>query len=280
MKLTHEHAQACCAPELGALLFEYELGTLSDTDRQKFERHLMECDFCLYEAAEYRQLSDALIANRSEVVSAFEKEGVTVESLLEQSADKPKQQQIEREIRAENSPRVFSWQNLFGPKTAIAFAAAAAIVLILGLSLFKEKPTLMIGAYAPPSWLTWQSRGLESADSLLKSAQASYNAKDFSAASKSLSKYLASHGDAQASLYLGVAYYELGHFEQAIQAFEWAKADNSVIRAEADFYRSLILLKQGNRSGAVEILKQVVAENSNRVGEAKDLLKQIEESRE
>ena len=42
MKQSTEHTQECIAPEIGALLMQYELGNLSDTEREHFERHLLE----------------------------------------------------------------------------------------------------------------------------------------------------------------------------------------------------------------------------------------------
>jgi hypothetical protein len=45
-------AGACMAPEVGYLIGAYELGLLLRESRERFERHLLECNYCfgdLYE---------------------------------------------------------------------------------------------------------------------------------------------------------------------------------------------------------------------------------------
>ncbi len=280
MKQSTEHTYECIAPETGALLMQYELGNLSDTEREHFERHLLDCDFCLAEVASMHDVADALIANRKSITEAYNKEGVTVSTLLVQASDRPKLQPIRRDARQTKKASVFSWDSLFGPRAAIAFAAAAAIVLIVGLNVFTGDKPIAVGMYTPPSWLAWQTRGTESTDSLLISAQQSYSAMDFASAASKLGQYLKDHEDAQATLYLGVSQYELGRLDLARQSLMKVSTSNSVIRSEADFYRALIMIRQGDNDEAVAILKQLAANNSNRVEEARELMKQLGENSE
>ncbi len=275
MKQSPEHTFECIAPELGALLMQYELGKLSDAEREHFERHLMDCECCLAELASMHEVADALVANRTAIVEAYEKEGVTVGSLLDQALARPKLQPIRHDAEQPTKASIFSWDSLFGPRAAIAYSMAAAIVLIVGLNLFTGDKTITVGAYTPPSWFAWQTRGTDSADSLLISAQRSYSAMDFASAASTLGLYLKGREDAQATLYLGVSQYELGRLDLALQSVLNVKSNNSVIQGEADFYRALILIKQGENDDAVAILKQLAANNSNRVEEARDLMKQL-----
>jgi hypothetical protein len=45
------NGETCTNPEIGALLHAYEIGALPEEEADRFERHLLECDFC-YERAE------------------------------------------------------------------------------------------------------------------------------------------------------------------------------------------------------------------------------------
>ena len=153
-------------------------------------------------------------------------------------------------------------------------------MLIVGLSVFTGDKPITVGTYTPPSWLAWQTRGTDTSDSLLISAQRSYSAMDFASSASTLGLYLNNHEDAQATLYLGVSQYELGRLDLARQSLMKVSTSNSVIRSEADFYRALIMIRQGDNDEAVAILKQLVANNSNRVEEARELMKQLGENSE
>ena len=47
----------CTDEQAGRLLHDYELGLLSESDKQRFELHLYECEYCL---AEVRDFSDVV----------------------------------------------------------------------------------------------------------------------------------------------------------------------------------------------------------------------------
>lgn len=50
----------CTNPELGALLHAFEIGALSKQDAERFEDHLLECDFCFNEAKEFGPSADLM----------------------------------------------------------------------------------------------------------------------------------------------------------------------------------------------------------------------------
>lgn len=276
MKQSHDHTNTCIAPEVGALLMQYELRTLSQSQIDAFERHLMNCDFCLSEAEEMRKVANAMLANRTHILSAYSKDDVTVDSLLEQAAGASKPSPHVAKV-ATPRPRVFSWEHLFGPRAAIAFAAAAALFLVIGLGIFDHKQPATIGEYDPPAWHAWQTRSSLPADSLLMRAHESYSQKDFVTASQALSQYLTNREDSQAALYLAVSYYETDRFDAAIKALARVGSENSVVFQEAEFYRALTHIRLGENDRAIIILKKFVATNSTRMEPARELLQQLGE---
>jgi len=50
----------CIDPECGAMLHAWELGLLSDDDRQRFELHLLQCELCSDEAVQFTQSAKLL----------------------------------------------------------------------------------------------------------------------------------------------------------------------------------------------------------------------------
>jgi len=71
----------CVNEEFGKLISQYELGCLSDEERDRFEEHLMECDFCLQELEQMRPIMYTLRRNRAEILEALHQEGISFETL-------------------------------------------------------------------------------------------------------------------------------------------------------------------------------------------------------
>lgn len=72
---------ACTDPELGAMLHAWELGMLSDVDRERFELHLLQCGHCADEVAQFRSVINLL--NRD---PAFRPESVPSSEVLAPTA--------------------------------------------------------------------------------------------------------------------------------------------------------------------------------------------------
>lgn len=74
-----EESPKCVEPELGALLFPYELGTLSEEDSERFEDHLFKCDACREEFQRGQQFLQDAALHRPELARLIEQSAVTVE---------------------------------------------------------------------------------------------------------------------------------------------------------------------------------------------------------
>jgi len=74
----------CTNEEIGRLIAQYELGELSDEECDRFEEHLMECDFCLGELEQMRPIVSALRQDRVEIRDALRHEGISFETLKEE----------------------------------------------------------------------------------------------------------------------------------------------------------------------------------------------------
>jgi len=62
----------CVDLQLGALLFQYELGTLSEADSESFEDHLFKCDACREEFLRGRTFLQNVSLHRSELAQMIE----------------------------------------------------------------------------------------------------------------------------------------------------------------------------------------------------------------
>lgn len=63
----------CVDPEVGAMLFAFELGNLPEDDLERFEAHVLECDYCLSQLQSFEREGKLLATDqplRKEVVRA------------------------------------------------------------------------------------------------------------------------------------------------------------------------------------------------------------------
>ncbi len=71
----------CSNEEFGRLIVHYELGWLSDEERDRFEEHLMDCDACLQELEQMRPIIGALRRDRAEILDELHRDGISFETL-------------------------------------------------------------------------------------------------------------------------------------------------------------------------------------------------------
>jgi hypothetical protein len=99
----------CVDTHIGKLLHDYEMGWLSDNERERFEMHLMECPYCFEEVRQFRHAAELL--SEDETVRA------AVAGAVED---------VEREVTF--------WQrvrDLFWPKTNVLLKPAFVYLLIV-----------------------------------------------------------------------------------------------------------------------------------------------------
>jgi hypothetical protein len=104
----------CTDSKLGALLHAYELKALSDEDVERFEIHLLECEFCFEQLKDFEVAADLLVSDKE--VKELIKEYAPMES----SHPEPYLKKL--------------WQNIW-PETSLIFKPALAYLLILLLIL-------------------------------------------------------------------------------------------------------------------------------------------------
>ncbi len=98
----------CTAPETGALIHLYELGSLSNLDKDDFEIHLLSCESCFRQVQEFKN------------ESAIMRDSLTIKELM-------------AEPESETSPSGF-W-NLLWPKKPILLQPGISLLMVLLLVL-------------------------------------------------------------------------------------------------------------------------------------------------
>lgn len=61
----------CTNPELGAMITRYELGLLTDAERQKFEEHLLSCNACFADFYEFLPVAQTMKSHPQECLEAL-----------------------------------------------------------------------------------------------------------------------------------------------------------------------------------------------------------------
>ena len=74
----------CIDPEVGRLLFGYEMDQLTEEHSDLFEKHLMDCDFCRAELEKMMPISAVMRENKKEIVEKLHEAGIVMK-ILKQS---------------------------------------------------------------------------------------------------------------------------------------------------------------------------------------------------
>ncbi len=97
----------CTDPKIGKLIHAYELNCIADDDLERFELHLLTCDYCVREIAGFKQQTSAMRCHPS------------IADLAGKVLSEGKKQWWRR-----------AWQHLW-PDTPLIFRPAVSIVVIL-----------------------------------------------------------------------------------------------------------------------------------------------------
>lgn len=100
----------CTDPNLGVLLHAYELNILPEEDAERFEIHLLECEFCFEQLKNFELVADLLVSDKE------------VKELIRESAS---------EVSTHPEPFLKKlWRSIW-PETPLVFRPALAYLLIL-----------------------------------------------------------------------------------------------------------------------------------------------------
>jgi TolA-binding protein len=167
--------------------------------------------------------------------------------------------------------------------TAIRFAAAIAVLMILGTLLYmtfnrSANPDRLFQANYDHYVYSGTSRtSASNNDMSFKSALDLYNNENYQAASTALKDYLIHNpGNNEAMFLLGASDMESGNYNSAIQMFTAVLNDrDNFFLDKSQWYLSLCYLKTGNTPEAVKELQAIINSTSIYNSKARKLVKKL-----
>lgn len=258
---------------MGGMIHNYELNQLTETDRDRFEEHMICCSFCLSEVQSMQRLSTAMIANRGAVLVALGEDGLT----------------FDRIRRRLTMSRESLWDRLgaflSGWSGRSVLVGATAMAILVGF-LLRPQPSgnpfrADLSFELPPYQNGLHLRGEpeDEATKLYASAMEFYVQGNYVAATTGIQHSLeldASHADRW--LYLGASQYALLDTKGAIKSLKQAeRSGQGLTKTRAQWYLAQSYLFQGKVGRARILLESVAAQNGERAEEAKLLLARISE---
>lgn len=181
------------------------------------------------------------------------------------------------EQKVKRIPLVFAGRRKYYAAASIALLVAAG-----GIVQNINKPELTNNVlfesyYAPyDASITYRSGNTE-VDRVLLQAMERYEERDFEHALVLFEEVVQSHKDDMAvKLYAGISYMEEERYQKASNSFNKIIADNDNLFIEqAKWYLSMCYIKTENDKEAIELLKDLVKENSAYKKQAKKVLKEL-----
>lgn len=267
----------CTDQETGKLITLYELGKLREDQQERFEQHLMDCDFCLQELQALSPTIAALRNQREELVLALHNSGVSY------AAQK-------RALLASRHPVRFSlWkrisemvEDLVIPRElipAVVVTAALVFLLIIPPSTQMDNPYLPYISFqkAPYSQGTLRSAAASEADQEFVLGMQQYLRSDYPAAIHYLSKAIELNPEeGEFLLYLGICYYLNRQAEPAIETLTLAEqATVYSLNSRARWYLAQSYLLACRAEEAQPILEGLSDQKRDYSQDADKLLKKI-----
>jgi tetratricopeptide (TPR) repeat protein len=251
----------CIDMELGQHLPLFELGLLKPEDQERFEQHLMECEFCRSELEKHRGLTPSIARHREELISYLHE--------LEASERAEK-------TSADDSPRSgFTWRKSY--LWAPVLAAAAVLLFFLwpnGGGVSGKYLGLL--SFEKLEYQKFDARDLSSGEvkAQFDFAMDAYLRGDYASCAQGLVKVLKQEPTHErAHVYLGVCYYLLKEPRRAVAELEAAFAlPNPRFLSEIRWYLAQSYLLTGEKGKALPLLMELSSTDRRYAVEAATLL--------
>lgn len=154
------------------------------------------------------------------------------------------------------------------------YLVAASVAVLFGVFTFNQFSMPTYEDYATYDNVSFTVRGEN--NTLLKTAENAFNAKDFPAAEKAFKQLIAAdENNTELKLYRAITNIELNNFELADAILNNLKEGHSVYKNKALWYLALSKLKQEDYNNALEVLKSI-PEHAEDYNQAQKLIKKID----
>ena len=241
------------------LIDRYFEGDLNEKELQRFNEYMgHDSDF-----------ADA-IALEKDLIAGIETFGnqklkAELQAIHEEEIGNLPQLQAKNEAKVVRMRRFSQW--------AIAASLALGLIAAWWIINTNSSPSeLALTAYEKPTFETL--RGGES-EAIIGDIKTFYQNENYQKAADELQLYLETHNtDAEAWFYLGICQFELGHYPQAIAAFQTAQKDDN-LNDQATWHLALTYLKQNNTKQAKAELQKLLGDSVPTVVKMKEKAKQL-----
>jgi tetratricopeptide (TPR) repeat protein len=260
----------------------YEVGLLEGEERDRFEEHLLECDFCAGEVERMFAVARALGANREAIRRGLAEEGITFEAL---------RGKLTRErLRSPGRGLIGPLREALRRPPVLWTVVATVTVAILLVVTFRwaVKPNESVSARRWAPFLSFQALPYEGSLTLrggesvagqeeFDRGMEAYLQADYGRAARHLRQAVRRSPDqAEWWLYLGVCAYLQRDAQQAIPSLGRAdQLGQGRMRGRARWFLAQSYLLGGERDRAEPLLEWIVTQDQDYARDAAQLLNRL-----
>jgi len=279
----------CKNEKIGNLITFFEMNLLSQKNTLRFEKHLLQCQYCQQELERSRKVIPALKQNKEAIAVELENRGISIENDRRFLTNKLREEQ-KSTLTISNGIRE-SFKKFMNTRVIIpvgALIAGLIIFLILRPSIFNANPYLKYLSYEKPASISaskpqlsispmfergvvsqsaqWYSQGLQ----LLRDDK-------FTEAAENLKKAVDANPEkGRYWLNLGICYYLNHQSVPAIEALSKAQElTGDVFLNTSRWYLAQAYLQNNESTEAIQVLETLSSQKYEYSEEAKALLAKI-----
>jgi tetratricopeptide (TPR) repeat protein len=269
----------CTDEKIGRLLIQYELGELSDEDRDLLEKHMMECDSCFEKFQAMQPVAESWQKNKPEILARFQKDGISFDS-EKQKLRESFQAEIEEDLSVESF-----WDNLksyadslIRPTVLVPAGAVVAVFLLLFIFLTPQpdNPYLSYLNFkkVPYEQMTVRGNIDANAQALYDKGMSDYINDDYKTAAAILREAVTMVPDEGTWwFYLGICHYLDRDPQPAIEALSMADSlTKFTLNARSRWYLAQSYLLAGDSGNARPVLEKLTSDQRHYSEEAAALL--------
>lgn len=278
--MRNTNQSACIDTKIGNLIVQYEFGTLDAEEIEKYEDHLMECEFCRVEVEQMTETAQLIRGQKRAIREAMmgESKATTLTEPHRADSSKNLRNQINRILDAIGG--LFTLPNIYKPALALATVSVLVVLLMRTDSADPSFESYM--SFQPLPYPSGQLRDVEDPD--MSIAEIEFNAgmkayieNDFHAASKHLKKAVKADPESwKYWAFLGSSYYLEKKPIHAIEALKRADSlTDLAFKGEINWLLMQSYLLDGDIAKADSILRIMKNANSAYVQKADSLMEII-----
>lgn len=270
--------EQCTDYSIGVLITQYELGQLNEKDCDRFEEHLLNCDYCSKEIEKMELFTDSVCDNKEEILEKLHAQGISYEAERQKLLARRRHVQVKTPLM----DQIFQYlQAFWQPKIYVPALVTTSLIILLFIlprtSQHPDNPYLTYLSFEKAPYQRLRTAVETEAQRFFTQGMEAYLKDDYIGAISHLARATELNPrEGNWWLYLGVCYYLERQADPGIESLSIADSLTvNTMRNRAKWYLGQAYLLSGDARMAIPLLEELIGKEEEYSSEAFELFNKI-----